>query len=345
MTAVGIWSIEIDSKKPQVVQPEADIRISSASFGESLPDSSGRSVVKLTYTPPGAGGDSDDDEEDAAPSLLTSVAITALTAGKNESTTLDLVLMEGAPYKFEVIGKNPVHLYGNYVIQNTPYNDESDDESDMDDEGYDLELVSSDVEVEADPAELDDDDDGRFEEITDEKPTAKKAKGESADEKPAAQKAKGNKRPLEDEDTPSKLSKADKKKAKKLKAADGSAAPAPTVENSKAVKQPSGLVYTDAKVGTGDKAKKGDTLSMRYIGKLENGKEFDSNTKGKPFQFKLGKGQVIKGWDEGLVGMQVGGERTLKIPANLAYGKQSQPGIPSNSNLVFEVKLIGIKGR
>jgi len=79
---------------------------------------------------------------------------------------------------------------------------------------------------------------------------------------------------------------------------------------------------------------------MRYIGKLNNGKVFDSNTKGKPFTFRLGKGEVIKGWDVGLVGMQVGGERRIIIPANMAYGKKQLPGIPANSTLTFDGKSL-----
>lgn len=74
-----------------------------------------------------------------------------------------------------------------------------------------------------------------------------------------------------------------------------------------------GLEITDAKVGTGASAKSGSKVGMRYIGKLENGKVFDSNTKGAPLSFTLGRGQVISGWDKGIVGMQVGGERKLRI--------------------------------
>jgi len=104
-----------------------------------------------------------------------------------------------------------------------------------------------------------------------------------------------------------------------------------------------GIVVEDHVVGTGPMAKKGNTVRMRYVGKLTNGKEFDKNTSGKPFSFNLGKGEVIKGWDEGIVGMQVGGERRLTIPANMAYGKKAQTNIPANSTLIFEVKLIEIK--
>lgn len=83
---------------------------------------------------------------------------------------------------------------------------------------------------------------------------------------------------------------------------------------------------------------------MRYIGKLTNGKVFDSNTKGKPFAFKLGKGEVIKAWDEGVVGMKVGEERRLTCPPNLAYGASgAPPDIPRNATLVFDIKLVDLK--
>lgn len=97
-----------------------------------------------------------------------------------------------------------------------------------------------------------------------------------------------------------------------------------------------GVTIMDSKVGTGRTAKQGNKLSMRYIGKLESGKVFDSNTKGKPFTFSLGKGEVIRGWDIGLEGMQVGGERRLRIPAAAAYGKVASPDIPGNSTLIFD---------
>lgn len=105
---------------------------------------------------------------------------------------------------------------------------------------------------------------------------------------------------------------------------------------------PGGLIVKDYKVGTGKQAKAGSRLSMRYIGKLTNGKEFDKNVKGQPFSFKLGAGEVIKGWDQGLIGIQIGGERELTVPPALAYGKQKLPGIPPNSTLKFEVKCLAI---
>ncbi|KAF2236285.1 hypothetical protein EV356DRAFT_463917 [Viridothelium virens] len=110
------------------------------------------------------------------------------------------------------------------------------------------------------------------------------------------------------------------------------------------VKVVQGVKLDDKKLGVGPAAKKGDRVDMRYIGKLEkDGKVFDSNKKGKPFSFKLGTNEVIKGWDIGVAGMSVGGERRISVPANLAYGNKGMPGIPANSPLVFDVKLLAIK--
>lgn len=118
----------------------------------------------------------------------------------------------------------------------------------------------------------------------------------------------------------------------------------PTASTTPSVRTVQGISIDDRKVGSGPAAKKGNTLSMRYIGKLDSGKVFDSNKSGKPFSFKLGSGEVIKGWDIGLEGLQNGGERRVKIPAALAYGKKgAPPTIPPNSTLTFDVKCVGVK--
>ncbi len=105
-----------------------------------------------------------------------------------------------------------------------------------------------------------------------------------------------------------------------------------------------GLVIDDTLVGTGRTAMAGDTVSVHYVGTLVNGTKFDSSRdRGTPFEFKLGAGVVIKGWDEGIVGMRVGGKRKLTIPPELAYGARSMPGIPPSSTLVFDVELLSIK--
>ena len=106
----------------------------------------------------------------------------------------------------------------------------------------------------------------------------------------------------------------------------------------------SGLQYEDEVVGTGTEAVAGKTVEVHYTGTLVDGKKFDSSRdRGKPFSFKLGAGMVIKGWDEGVAGMKIGGKRKLVIPANLGYGTRGAGGaIPPNAVLHFDVELLKV---
>jgi len=105
------------------------------------------------------------------------------------------------------------------------------------------------------------------------------------------------------------------------------------------------LIIEDLVVGNGETATPGQSVSVHYTGWLTNGQKFDSSVdRNDPFEFNLGRGQVIPGWDQGVAGMQVGGKRKLTIPPELAYGSRGAGGvIPPNATLVFEVELLGIR--
>ena len=115
-----------------------------------------------------------------------------------------------------------------------------------------------------------------------------------------------------------------------------------TEEN--AITLPSGLKFVEIKEGTGASPKTGQLVEVHYTGWLENGKKFDSSKdRGQTFEFPIGKGRVIKGWDEGVASMKIGGTRKLIIPSALGYGSQGAGNvIPPDATLIFEVELIGI---
>ncbi len=148
----------------------------------------------------------------------------------------------------------------------------------------------------------------------------------------------------------------DAKAAAKPAGAPSPAAAAPTTPPSggntvtqapdpKATAMPSGLQYIDVKVGDGATPQNGQTVRVHYTGWLDNGTKFDSSRdRNQPFEFGLGMGMVIKGWDEGVATMKVGGQRKLIIPADLGYGARGAGGvIPPNARLTFDVELLGIK--
>lgn len=106
-----------------------------------------------------------------------------------------------------------------------------------------------------------------------------------------------------------------------------------------------GLVIEDVKIGDGQEVEKFNIVTVNYTGLLEDGTKFDSslNPGRSPFRFTVGAGQVIKGWDDGLMGMKIGGKRKLTIPPELGYGSRDNGPIPANSTLIFEIDLLGIE--
>lgn len=318
----------------------------------------------------------DDDEEDEDDELagldLEQFVVCTLDTEAHYQQPLELTIGEEEKAFFVNSGTHTIYVTGNYVINEDRASDSEEEDSDDDD--YDLppeldELVGNESEDELD----DIDGAGRVEEIdTDEEEVPKLVEAKKGKNKRAAEDAAEGLDDLiaKEGKEDSKLS---KKQAKKLKNNEGKAVAAekdtpksekkvqfaknleqgptgsPAAEKGKkatptaGVKVVQGVKIDDRKVGSGRTAKSGDKVGMRYIGKLENGKVFDSNKKGAPFSFKLGKGEVIKGWDIGVAGMAVGGERRLTIPAHHAYGSKGVPGIPPNSTLIFDVKLLEIK--
>ncbi|KAI1127705.1 hypothetical protein F5Y10DRAFT_242201 [Nemania abortiva] len=330
---------------------------------------------------PATSSDDDDDDESVSSDdmEIEELVLCTLDTERNYQQPLDITIGAEEQVFFIVKGTHAIHLTGNFLVDVDNVSD-SDDEDDEDYELPDGINGIDDYDSDSEADELDDIQDPRITEVdSDEEEEAPKlveskkgknkrpaedeaeslddmiAKANAADQsklsKKQQKKLKNNKgEAVAKEEAKAEASKeASTKGDKKVQFAknleQGPTGPAAATEKGATlgVKVVGGVTIDDRKIGSGRAVKKGNRVDVRYIGKLTDGKVFDSNKKGKPFSFKAGSGEVIKGWDIGIQGMSVGGERRLTIPAHLAYGSKGQPGIPANSQLIFDIKLLGIK--
>ncbi|KAJ8108428.1 hypothetical protein ONZ43_g6429 [Nemania bipapillata] len=330
---------------------------------------------------PATSSDDDDDESISSDDVeIEELVICTLDTERNYQQPLDITIGAEEQVFFVAKGTHAIYLTGNFVVDMDNVSD-SDDEDDEDYELPDGINGIDDYESDSEADELDGIEDPRVTELESEEEEEEAPKlvesKKGKNKRPAEEEAES----LDDMITKANTAeqtKLSKKQQKKLKNNKGEAiakeeakADAPKEVPAKGdkkvqfaknleqgptgpaaatdkgatlgVKVVGGVTIDDRKIGSGRTVKKGNRVEVRYIGKLTDGKVFDSNKKGKPFSFKAGSGEVIKGWDIGVQGMSVGGERRLTIPAHLAYGSKAQPGIPGNSQLIFDIKLLGIK--
>ncbi|KAJ3558342.1 hypothetical protein NPX13_g9729 [Xylaria arbuscula] len=364
-----------EALKKLIAAANADDSDEEMDDGDAKPNGK---VNKKGKEPATSSDDDDDDDESVSSDIdIEELVICTLDTERNYQQTLDITISPEEQVYFIVKGTHAIHLTGNYIVDT----DDVSDTEDEDDDDYDLPegiegMDEYDSDSEAD--ELDDLQDPRITEVdSDEEEEAPKlVESKKSKKRPAEEEAES----LDDmiaKANAAEDGKLSKKQQKKLKNNKGEAvvkeeakAEAPKEASAKSdkkvqfaknleqgptgpaaaekgatlgVKVVQGVTIDDRKIGSGRVVKKGNRVEVRYIGKLTDGKVFDSNKKGKPFSFKAGTGEVIKGWDIGVQGMSVGGERRLTIPAHLAYGSKAQPGIPGNSQLIFDIKLLGIK--
>ncbi|CAI1609847.1 hypothetical protein SEUBUCD646_0L04860 [Saccharomyces eubayanus] len=256
---------------------------------------------------------------------------------------LDITIAPEEDVQFVVTGSYTISLTGNYVKHpfDTPLEDNSSD-SDDDEEDYYSEEKSSNGEEEKDDEELSSGDD-ELDDLVDASDIESRLEELVEKDEKKKNNKKDIKRKHEEEEEESAKPVEKKQTTKKAKKAESKKEPEEGKQKPKTNLLEGGIIIEDRVTGKGPHAKKSTRVGMRYVGKLKNGKVFDKNTKGKPFVFKLGHGEVIKGWDIGVAGMAVGGERRIVIPAAYAYGTQALPGIPANSELTFDVKLVSMK--
>jgi len=305
----AFWAVELQPGKEFTTAVPFDLHITQAVLPHTAKDN-GRTVVSLTFK---------EEEEGEAEKAF---AIASLSLERNDSQGLNIVIDENSTVSFTVHGKNPVHLSGYYVP------DESGEEGFYGDE-------------EIDSDELDSENDEEEEEKLNASIQAQLA----AKRKQTVQNGSDAKKAKVDVEQPKKQ----QPQQKEQKGQQQQQQPKKQQQQQQPAKSPAtkeiegGLKYVVLKEGSGVQATRGRRVSVKYVGRLtKNNKIFDSSTK--PFTFTLGTGEVISGWDKGVAGMKVGEKRTLIIPAHLGYGaKGAGKDIPPNSSLTFDVELLHVK--
>lgn len=307
-------------------------------------------------------GSDDEDEDD-----VSEYVICTLSPKTAFQQPIDITISPDEEVYFVVTGSYPIHLTGNYVEHPGDESSEDEDEDEDDyiygDDEYDL-TPDEDELIDIEDLEDEQDIEGKIEELveednkkrTNDEDVQPKKKSKKEDKKSVAFTPELEQGPsgstLTEKKTEKKNDKKEKAQAKKEEAKAKKEEAKAKKEEAKAAEPAKkfvtktllgGVVTEDRKTGKGTQAKGGNKVGIRYIGKLKNGKVFDKNTNGKPFTFNLGKGECIKGFDLGVAGMAVGGERRVVIPAKMGYGSQALPGIPANSELTFDIKLVSLK--
>jgi len=297
-------------------------------------------------------------------------AVCSLREGGTESMPLDLILDQYS--EFTVEGSCSVHLTGHFMPKDDDcmHEEEEDEEDDMDPAvlGYDAEglPIFLDEDGESD-SDISDSEDGLSEIFTSEDDVNEEESSEDEEvgrqsviiEDVTEQEEEEKAEPKRNHTAPEKTKVEKKRKAEKGEIKDGKSneekkekkpkkeAGQPTDDGKriKAKKYPNGFEIHELAYGksTGKLAKAGQRVSVRYIGRLKSGKIFDQTSGKKTFQFRLGVGEVIKGWDRGMEGMRVGDKRKLVIPPQMGYGSSKVGPIPPNSTLFFEVELVDVK--
>ncbi|THH19960.1 hypothetical protein EW146_g1320 [Bondarzewia mesenterica] len=397
--AVAVWSIAIKPGERESIIPQGDLRITNVALGDELQDDSGRTSVKLTYLRPVNVEDSDSDSEEAEIEGTEATTIEQATVDVTLEADEEF-LFELAGKNTIYLTGNYIDQSPDNVPYNDDSEPEEEDEFDLHELGSDVEVDELEINgTKSVPLHtslilptqgLTTLGSSRFEEIHDVEEAPKSLKrprgsdaletdGSTEQKSSKSQQKKANKKlkaesgaailsgsdaKTEKANEEAKKDKKEKKHKKEKKMADGKEGGEGGGEKSTDVTKElaGGLKVKDVKLGTGPQAKRGQTVHMRYIGKLQNGKVFDSNTKGKPvsllvdlflrtcswaidsFPSNWAKARSSKAcWDIGIQGMQAGGERLLTIPPNLGYGNKKSGPIPPNSTLTFECKLVDLK--